>query len=112
VDVGVGIAPAPKQPAYACVTPGNVNRSGQGEDTGHGWIEAGKRLLLLDQGDLGERAGGADEARDGEAEPGAVEGQPRELGGGEQDVGFHVAGHPCSVQLRAQLDEQGKHPYF
>jgi hypothetical protein len=73
-------------------------------------LEAGKRSLLLNQGDLGERAGGADEARDGEAEPGAVEEQPRELGGGEQDVRFHVARHPGSVQLRAQLDEQGKHP--
>lgn len=64
--------------------------------------------MLLDQWDLGERAGDADEAREGEAEPGAVEKQPHELCNGEQNVRLHVAGHPCSVHLRAELDEQGK----
>jgi hypothetical protein len=64
--------------------------------------------VSLDQWDLGEGADGADEAGEGEAEPGAVEEQPRELGAGEQGVGLHVAGHPCPVQLRAQLDEQSK----
>ena len=65
-------------------------------------------MAPLDQWDLGEGADGADEAGEGEAEPGAVEEQPRELGAGEQGVGLHVAGHPRPVQLRAQLDEQSK----
>ena len=65
-------------------------------------------MSLLDQWDLGEWADCADEAGDGEAQPGAIEEHPHELGGGEQDVGLHVAGRPCSVQLRAQLDEQSK----
>ena len=65
-------------------------------------------MAPLDQWDLGEGADGADEAGEGEAEPGAVEEQPHELGAGEQGVGLHVAGHPWPVQLRAQLDEQSK----
>jgi len=66
-------------------------------------IDPGKRMPLLDQWDLGEWAECADEAQ-----PGAIEEQPHELGGGEKGVGLHVAGHPCSVQLRAHIDEQSK----
>jgi hypothetical protein len=115
VHVGVRIAPAPKQPAYVTrlamsVRP-RTSQDGENSEAEH----AGRKLPLcysgkkkkysvLDQwGDLGEWAG------DGEAEPGAVEEQPRELGGREQDVGFHVAGHPRFVQLRAQFYEQGRH---
>jgi len=65
-------------------------------------------MSLLDQWDLGEWADCADEAGDGEAQPGAIEEHPHELCGVEQDLGLHVAGRPCSVHLRAQLDEQSK----
>jgi len=70
-------------------------------------IDPGKRMPLLDQWDLGEWAECADEAQ-----PGAIEEQPHELGGGEKGVGLHVAGHPCSVQLRAHIDEQSKNAAF
>ena len=65
-------------------------------------------MLLPDERDLGERAGDADEAGQGEAEPGAVEEEPHELRHGEQHVRLHVALHPGHVHLRAQLDEQGE----
>jgi hypothetical protein len=66
-------------------------------------------VLLLDDRDLGERARDADEARDVDAEPGALRKSHTNSATANSTYASTFVGHPHPVHFRAQVDEQRKH---